>query len=159
MCLQQGRLSPRRWQFSGAGGAGRRWRGQAGGGFGLGLREMAAGGRMEDVSARKWREAGPGTPFFPCWARWAETAEGSHPYPVRPRPGEALPAGGWRRTRGSGTGRPGGSGVRDALALGFLSRVEAEWAARRWRQQCRGPARAPSPRAARVFDPGTGSLT
>lgn len=80
----------------------------AGRDFGLGLREMAAGGRMEDVSARKWREAGPGTPLFPCWARWAETAEGSHPYPVRPRPEEALPAQGWPGTRGSGTRHLGG---------------------------------------------------
>lgn len=158
MCLKWGRLSPRRWQFSWAGGAGRRWRGPAGPGFGLRLLEMASRGRMEDVSARKWREAGPEPLFFPCGRAG------------RRLPGEATlnrcDRGRRRRfLRRAGPGRgswgqtPRRRGVRDAPALGLFSRVEGGWAAWRWVRVCGGPWRAPSSHAARVFDPGTGSFT
>lgn len=66
VCLGRGLAGPRRWQFSRPEASRSRWRGRAGRGFGLRHREMAAGGRMEDVSARRWRAAGPGIPFFLC---------------------------------------------------------------------------------------------
>lgn len=50
-----------------------------------GLRPQASGNGYEGQDGGREcaevREAGPGTPFFPCWARGAETARGSHPSP------------------------------------------------------------------------------
>lgn len=62
-------------------------------------------------------------PFFLCWARWAETAGGSHPKSVRPQQ-EAVPAAGLPRSAGLRKA-PGQVGVRSAPALGLFSRVEA----------------------------------
>lgn len=108
-----------------------------------GLRPQASGNGYEGQDGgRECAEMEGGwsrNPFLPLLGARGGDCQGKPPLTGAAAVGGGASCVGLAQGAGCWDETPGGSGVRDAPALGFCSRVEAGWAAGRWVRGCGGP--------------------